>query len=454
MYKFEKASTSLYMQLYLQIKKDIKNSSLKGKLPSIRKMSMDYKISKNTVEAAYNQLYVEGYIYSKPQSGYFVNKEIYTQEITQKPLKTIKEKKEKKYKYDFYQSKLSNDIFPKKLWNKLYSKVIKEEVNFSEYPNKQGDLGLREEISKYLASSRAVNCTSEQIIISSGFSDIMFIVATLFKDYTNYFAIEYPGYKVAKKVFELMSYKIEEVAITKEGINLDAIENIKAKLLYVTPSHQFPTGVTIPISNRVKLISWAEKNNSYIIEDDYDSELSYYNSPIPSLQGINNNQRVIYVGTFSKAFSPALRISYLVLPKALIKKYNETFDFSYSGTCINTQKTLELFLKEGFWERHLRKIRTLNKKKHDLMKEFLLKYLKDSFKIIREGSGLTILIEAKINIDFEKLQNKAIQKNIKIYIFTYKALTYISMGFGGFKEEEIEKAVIAFSKIWFESINL
>lgn len=451
MYKFEKNSTSLYMQLYLQIKEDIKNNSIKGKLPSIRKMSIDYKISKNTVEAAYNQLYVEGYIYSKPQSGYFVNEELYTQLLMQKPLQNINKKKEKKYKYDFYQAKLCNDIFPKKLWNKLYTKVLKEEVNFAEYPNKQGDIGLREELVKYLASSRAVTCSSEQIIIASGFSDIMFIIATLFKDYTNYFAIEYPGYKVAKKVFELMSYNIEDIYITKEGIKLELLKNIKAKLLYVTPSHQFPTGVTIPISNRVKLISWAEKNNSYIIEDDYDSELSYYNRPIPSLQGINNNQRVIYVGTFSKAFSPALRISYLVLPKPLIKKYNKIFDFSYSGTCINTQKTLELFLKEGFWERHLRKIRTLNKKKHDLMKEFLLKYLKNSFRIIREGSGLTILIEAKINIDFEKLQNNAIKESIKIYLFTYKDITFISMGFGGFKEEEIEKAVIAFSKIWFNS---
>ncbi|MFY9075173.1 PLP-dependent aminotransferase family protein [Malaciobacter mytili] len=454
MYKLEKTSTSLYMQLYLQIKEDIKNNSLKGKLPSIRKMSSDYKISKNTVEAAYNQLYVEGYIYSKPQSGYFVNEEIYTKLKIQKPLKTTKEEKQKKYKYDFYQAKLSNDIFPKKLWAKLYNKVIKEEVNFFEYPNRQGDIGLREEIAKYLASSRAVNCSSEQIVIASGFSDIMFIIANLFKEYTNHFAIEYPGYKVAKKVFELMSYNIEEIAITKEGINLELLKNIKAKLLYVTPSHQYPTGVTIPISNRIKLISWAEENNSYIIEDDYDSELSYYNRPIPSLQGINNNQRVIYIGTFSKAFSPALRVSYLVLPKCLIERYIKTFDFSYSGTCINTQKTLELFLKEGFWERHLRKVRTLNKKKHDLMKEFLLKYLKDSFKIIREGSGLTILIQAKLNIDFEKLQDKAIEKNIKIYLYTYKNTILISMGFGGFKEEEIEKAVIAFSKIWFECINL
>lgn len=136
-------------------------------------------------------------------------------------------------------------------------------------------------------------------------------------------AIEFPGYTVVKQVFKNLGYSIENIPINSNGINLEDIEKSQCKLLYVTPSHQYPTGVTIPIANRFKLIQWATKNNAYIIEDDYDSELSYNNRPIPALQGINSNNCVIYSSTFSKSLSPALRVSYLVLPITLLTLYKK-----------------------------------------------------------------------------------------------------------------------------------
>ncbi len=455
MYKLEKSSIPLYIQLYEQIKSDIQNNNIAGtKLLSIRKMCQEYKLSKTTVESAYNQLYAEGYIESRPQSGFYVSEDIY-KEFKQKNINTSKEKiSEKKYKYNFSPAQYSDDVFPKKIWTKLHNKVITN-TNLGLYPKKQGDLQLRKEIKTYLASSRAVFCDEEQIIVCSGFSDSMFILASILKDFTSFISIENPGYKVTPKVFKQFGYKINPVSITKQGIDLKELEESKSKLVYVTPSHQYPTGVTIPISKRIKLINWAIENNSYIIEDDYDSELSYNNRPIPSLQGINNNERVIYSGTFSKALSPALRISYLVLPKKLLEKYKNTFDFSFSGVPIDIQKTLEAFIKEGYWDKHIRKMRALNKKKHDLMKKAISIYLKDTVKILREGSGLAILIKPTVKIDWKKLEKLLEENSIKVYSIQFDTSLkedIINLGFGCFKEEEIFLALESFSKIWFNAI--
>ena len=419
-------------------------------------MAQDYQISKNTVESAYSQLFAEGYIESRPQSGYFVSDEIEHYLPFDKSKKQSSPLETSSFLYNFFPAQLHNNNFPNKLWTRLHNKVMNDTINFGEYPNKQGELSLRIQISKYLSSSRGVQSTPEQIIVCSGFADSMFIIASLLKSFTSKLAIEFPGYNVVKQVFKQFDYSIEDIPINSSGISLRDIEKSQSKLLYVTPSHQYPTGVTIPIANRFKLIQWATQYNAYIIEDDYDSELSYNNRPIPALQGINHNNCVIYTGTLSKSLSPALRISYLVLPTTLLKKYQDLFTFPFSGVPIDTQKTLELFIKEGYWEKHIRKTRTLNRKKHDIMKKNLLLYLDNYISILREGSGLSIVIVPTVILDWEKLNKEAEDKKIKLYYIHYDStatIQAICMGFGGFLEEEIPIAVKAFSEVFFNAIK-
>ena len=454
MYKFDQNSTPLYLQLYEQIKDEIKTTLKAGtKLPSIRKLSTEYNLSKTTVQTAYNQLYAEGYIESKKNSGYFVCEDIFQNFQINLDGKKDGNKQEFDYKIDFFPAHLAKSSFPKQTWLKLYNKAVKNDINYGIYHNKQGELDLREELSKYLLSSRAVLCSSEQIIITSGFSDSLFLVSAILKNFSNKIAVESPCYNVAKKVLEISSFEIKDIPINSDGLKINLLEKTDCKALYVTPSHQFPTGVTIPISNRLKLINWAKNNDAFIIEDDYDSELSYYNRPIPSMQGLeNNNQRIIYLGTLSKALSPALRISYIVLPTSLLNFYHQIFDFRFSGVPIDIQKTLTLFLKEGYWEKHLRKIRNLNRKKHDSMKETLKEFLKDEIKILREGSGLNLLIKPLVNMDLDKLDELCKQKGVKIYFKEFFNLErVIALGFGGFEEFEIKNAIKKFSEIWFQS---
>ncbi|RXJ66385.1 GntR family transcriptional regulator [Halarcobacter ebronensis] len=440
----------IYLQLYEEIKKDIQTNLKAGeKLPSIRKMTTDYKISKNTVQTAYNQLFAEGYIESIPQSGYFVSENLYDSFKKEKEVDLENKTTDDIVKYDFYPACLSADTFPKKTWLRLYNKVLKSSLNLGVYHNNQGDIELREQIVKYLKSSRSVNCTIENIVLTSGFADSMFIVSKILKDEIKKIAFETPSYRVAKKVFEQHNFEIEEIEVQQNGINLKQLKKSKAKLLYLTPSHQYFFGVTTPIANRIEIINWAKENNSYIIEDDYDSELSYNNKPIPAMQGINNNTQVIYTGTFSKSLSPSLRIAYLVLPVKLLEKYKKEFDYPFSNIPIDTQKTLALFIKEGFWDRHLRKVRTQNKKKHDILKEELLNTMGKDIKILKEGSGLNILIKSMVNIDLLKFQEECRKNYIKIYLREIsKEQTVLSMGFGSFKEEELKKAIKMFYTLW------
>jgi len=449
----------LHIQLYEALKKDIiSNYNINEKLPSIRKIANIYNLSKNTVENAFSQLIVEGYIDSYPKSGYFVTDTNYDNfSINQKEMKKeIYIPKDEEILYDFFPARLQKENFPLKLWKRLFTKVINESIDFGNYSHKQGEENLRVQIANYLNKSRAVKCTAQQIIIGSGFTDSVGMIALILNKTHKSLAIENPGYHVARKIFENHNYKIKKIDLNKDGIILDQLKESKSKLVYITPSHQYPTGVVMPISNRLKLLQWAKEEDAYIIEDDYDSELNYENRPIPSLQGLDNNHRVIYVGTFSKALSPAIRVSYMVLPNSLLEIYNKRFLYHSSKVCLMTQKTLEKFMEDEYWDRHLRKIRMLNKKKHNLMKKYLEEKLGTTFKIITQGGGLAILINPTGPFDWEKLETLAKRQKLKLYYAKERSgdeWQALMMGFGGLKEEEIEKAINAFSIIWHKCLK-
>lgn len=448
-------SKPLHIQLYEELKKDILSAMKAGdKLPSIRKIASTYNISKITVENAYSQLVVEGYIESIPKSGFFVSEDLYSS-IALEQTKEIKKEKEFEYLYDFYPARLSSDTFPLKIWKRVYNKVIDDSLHLGKYQDGQGEFGLRKEISKYLIESRGVNCNPSSIVVCSGFPNATSLIARILKDEYKSLAMENPGYYIVKGVFEDYGFKINKIRIEKNGIDIKFLENSNSKIVYITPSHQYPTGVTTPISKRIKLLEWAKLNDGYIIEDDYDSELSFVNKPIPSMQGLDKNQRVIYMGTFAKSFSPAIRVSYVVLPNTLLEKYNLLYDSSISRVDLTLQKTLEEFMAKGFWEKHLRKIRTINKKKHNLMKKAIENYLGEYVNILSEGAGLNINIYPKTNFDWQKFKNLGEENKIKLYFASDVSggdWEACRLGFGGFKENEIENAIKAFSKIWLESI--
>jgi GntR family transcriptional regulator/MocR family aminotransferase len=453
----QKRKTPLHVQLFNEIKKEIMTTSNIGdKLSSIRKIANTYNLSRNTVQTAYNQLCIEGYIKNRPRSGYYVidtSKDIVFEKSTAYENKS---KNIKPYKYDFFPARLCKKSFPMKIWKRLCIKALSGDIDMGGYCDDYGEFGLRDQIAKYLMRSRGVRCHPDQIIVCSGFLDSIELLAKTLKDKYNSFAIEHPGYHLARRAFESFGYKIQKIAVNKDGLVLEQLIQSDARIVYITPSHQYPTGVSMPITHRHKLLQWAKSVDGIIIEDDYDSELTYNNHPIPSLQGLDAQGRVVYCGTFAKSLSPSLRVSYIVLPDILIKLLEQPYDTIFPKVSLPIQKTLELFLKDGHYDRHIRKIRTINKKRHDCMKAELIKKLGKTFKIEAQGAGLAILINPSVPFDFEQLKNEAEREGIKLYFSKYSCgdeWDALRMGFGGLDVAEIKEAVEHFAIIWHNSIK-
>ena len=452
----ENSAKALHIQLYETLKEDILNNKKVGdKLPSIRKLANEQNISITTVQSAYSQLYAEGFIESQPKRGYFVSEYLYKNSKATQNDNTASSPIKRNYKYDFFPAQLKKEDFPLKIWKRCFNKAVDDTLDFGTYGDGRGEKGLRTAIAYYLTSLRGVKCDNEQVIVCSGFSDAMSLIAKLLKNKFSSFGMEEPGYHIARRVFEEYGYNIKKVVVRSKGIELSSLKSSNAKLIYTTPSHHYPTGVTMPMSQRLKILEYINQIEGFIIEDDYDSELAYYNRPIPSLQGLDTNDRVIYLGTFAKSLSPALRIGYMVLPKQLLPLYKASYDAHFPRVPITTQKTLELFMEEGYWEKHLRKIRTLNKKKHHLLKQLLQEKLGDTFEIVAEGAGLAILINPTVAFDWDKLKILAEQASIKLYFAKERSggdFEAIRMGFGGFSEDELFRAMEAFSSVWYHSI--
>ncbi len=413
-------------------------------------------MSKNTVEAAYEQLLAEGYIESISRKGYFVCKveQMMDVEGSEAEVEEIPFREEH-YIFDFTQTGVDTNTFPFTTYRKFINDVWQprnNELLFLGHP--QGELSLREEIANYLYESRGVRCSASQIVLGAGTQILVKLLFQLLKG-SNY-AVENPGYHRKMVVFEQGEERVQMLSLDKDGICMADLENSDANVVFVTPSHQFPYGMIMPITRRTQLLQWAQKEDDrYIIEDDYDSEFRYSGKPIPALQGLDTDGKVIYMGTLSKALLPSLRMSYIVLPKNLIKKYQKEYLFYTQSVSRMDQEVVRKFLHEGYWEKHIHKMRVVYRKKRDRLVFEIEKYFSNLVEVIGEDSGLHILLKVHNGMREEELIKAAAKYSIKIYPVStyYKDGTapenVVLLGFAILSEEEIAKAIQLLHKAWF-----
>ncbi|EMY5507464.1 GntR family transcriptional regulator [Bacillus wiedmannii] len=453
-----KSKIALYVQLYEYIKKEIKDGTIPAftKLPAKRKLASYLQVSKNTVEAAYEQLLAEGYIESASRKGYFVCKieQMIYVERSEAKVEEVSFREEN-YKFDFTQTGVDTDTFPFTTYRKLINDVWQphnNELLFLGHP--QGELSLREEIANYLYESRGVRCSASQIVLGAGTQILVKLLFQLLKG-SNY-AVENPGYHRKMVVFEQGEKKVQMLSLDRDGICIAELENSDANVVFVTPSHQFPYGMIMPITRRTQLLQWAKKEEDrYIIEDDYDSEFRYSGKPIPALQGLDTDGKVIYMGTLSKALLPSLRMSYIVLPKNLIKKYQKEYLFYTQSVSRMDQEVIRRFLNEGYWEKHIHKMRVVYRKKRDRLVFEIEKYFSNRVEVIGEDSGLHILLQVHNGMREEELIKEAAKYSIKIYPVStyYKDGTapenVVLLGFAILSEDEIAKAIQLLHKAWY-----
>lgn len=455
------ASLPLYQQLYDQLRGLIMSGKLPAdsRLPSVRELVLELSVSRNTVEGAYQELYAEGYIYSKPRSGYFVSpldQEAVPLALTRKPRSVAAPTiTQPDYRYDFHPARLDPLSFSRELWRKCFVDSLRENpAELVQYGDPQGELKLRRGIRQYLERSRGVVCEPEQIVVCAGLQQSLDLVAHLVGGSHSVLALENPGYFLPRSVFLNHGFEVLPVPVGVSGLDLDRLRATSATLAYVTPSHQLPLGCVMPVANRLKLIDWAQSGGRFIIEDDYDSELRYHGKPIPSLQGLCPDGNIIYAGTFSKVLSPALRLSYLVLPQSLLKAYRRQFRDYFCTVSLLEQRTLARFIALGHWERHVRRMRTVYKKKHDLLVRALDRQLGARVQLSGQGAGLHLVAELTLPAPGEaQLVERARLKGIRLLPFSdfYHAgrpeRTTLLLGFGGMAAKEIEPAVELLARI-------
>ena len=409
-----------YEQIYDYIKSQIQAGKIKykEKLPSTRKLAAYLCLSRSTINMAYEQLLSEGYIESRPNKGYFVCnvEDLFRLDIQNKSFYELKEEIGAKYKYDFSLSRIDLENFPYDKWRKISKNLLSDDrKELFQTGSSMGEFSLRETICNYLYRARGVNCNPDQIIIGAGNEYLLILLGQIIGK-GKCIAMENPTYTQAYNTFNSMGYKVKPVPMDKNGIRIDKLKESLAQLVYVMPSHQFPLGIVMPITRRMELLNWAnDGENRYIIEDDYDSEFRYKGKPIPALQGFDTDSKVIYMGTFSKSIAPAIRISYMVLPDKLLEKYKKAFSFYYSTVSRIDQQILNTFINEGHYERHLNKMRSIYKNKHDiLIDEF--KSFDSKVEVSGENAGLHILINVdRLNIIVKKIIDKLMKKGVKVY---------------------------------------
>lgn len=458
----------LYEQIYEYIRDEIKRGRLLSgeRLPSTRALAEYLQISRSTVEFAYEQLLSEGYIEARPYRGYFVCKveelpredlgEVYVQAVQDAAKPTT----EPDITVDFYPNGLDMSEFPFGVWKKITKNILNDNhAELFSLGEPQGDYDLCQTISRYLHSSRGVSCTPEQIVVGAGNDYLLLLLEKLLGRHVG-IAMENPTYMRAYRIFKSFAYPIEIVGMDESGMRVEDLRTKQVKAAYVMPSHQYPTGITMPIGRRMELLKWAkEAEERYLIEDDYDSEFRYKGKPIPALQGADTAGKVIYIGTFSKAIAPAIRVSYMVLPPKLLRRYHEECNFYSSTVSRIDQRILNEFIKDGYFERYLNKNRKIYREKHDLLLQELKPFGR-KFTISGEHAGLHVVLTAKDEkLSEQELLKAAADVGVKVYAFSDACIeaggygilgdgARVILGYGGLKKEEIREGVAKLKQAW------
>ena len=443
--------TPVYEQIYRFIRERIRDARIppRTKLPSTRSLADSLGISRSTVQLAYEQLTAEGYLVPEPCRGYFSADLSGVYDLGSLRKEAVQEEERdslppaQPLSVDFSPGGVDREHFPISVWRHITREILQEQADLFDQGERQGEWQLRECIAGYLRSARLVDCRPAQIVIGAGSEYLLMLQNQILGEGPA--AMEDPTYMQAYHVFHGLGRRVVPIPMDRQGISIGALAASEARFVYVMPSHQFPTGIVMPARRRQELLAWAQEDGRrYIIEDDYDSEFRYHGRPIPSLQGSSGSCQVIYMGTFSKAIAPAVRIAYMVLPEQLLPVYRSRCGHYACTVPRMDQAILTRFLQAGYFERHLNRMRRIYRVKHDTLLEALQPLTKD-FSLSGEMSGLHILLESRRGIPEREMIRRAGAAGVSVYgLSEYRigraAESHtILIGYAACSEEEIRR---------------
>ncbi|MHA6484769.1 MocR-like pyridoxine biosynthesis transcription factor PdxR [Paenibacillus sp. strain BS8-2] len=475
--QFDKGSgTPLYTQLYRYIRESIESGKLPSgaKLPAIRSLAQHLALSKNTVEAAYSQLLAEGYVDSRERGGYLIQpiEQLWgatAGKITKSACLPIVGSNEQvapnshhypSPDYVFRYGDIAFDRFPLDLWKSCLAGAINETAPDSPYDilgygDRLGHLGLREELADYVYQARGITCSADQIFITAGTQYAISLLLQVMDLRQLPFAMEEPGYHGVRAVLQNMDCLIKNIPVAADGIDINMLEESDAAIAYVTPSHQFPLGMVMSIEKRLRLLQWAAAHAALVIEDDYDSEFRYGSRPIPSLKALDGDDRVIYLGTLSKAFLPSVRLSYVIMPRSFIPLMQDKLASYSCSVSPLIQQAVWIFMKQGHYGRHIRRMKRVYHARYKALIDSIQLLMGDQVHIVGDSSGMHILLRvpgrsSEELIHLAQLNGCLLFPAIKHWNEPDEAARqYLMLGFGAMDEKRIVEGVRKLAETWF-----
>ncbi|MEM9775535.1 MAG: PLP-dependent aminotransferase family protein [Chloroflexota bacterium] len=468
-----KSNIPLNRQIYLQIRDQILDGTLpcESRIPATREIARKYEMARMTVNVAYEQLELEGYVISRPGSGTYVSHQLdlLDQEKrsvdlelsswAQRMLKSnaipgteisrqSSESGHPNVEIDFGFGRSFASIFPYDVWRKLLARYLStDDAILDRYGSVAGFGPLREAIAGYVGRQRGVKCRPEQVFIVSGIQQALDILGRLLINPNDEVLVETPGYVNACRIFRSHGAQLRPIQVDENGFKPERIpEDSKAKLIFVTPSNQFPHGGAMPIQRRLELIQWARTHNSLIIEDDYDGELRYVGSPISALQGLDDSDRVIYLGTFSKVLLPALRLGYVILPQQLCEPFLQAKMLMDRGAPTLTQAAIADFITEGHFERHLRNLRKLYAERRGVLVRAIHAHLDGLATYSDHPAGFHVMLYLKEGVNEQHVIAEMRKRGVAIYAGRPYHLgewtpPSLILGFSGLESHQIDEGI-------------
>ena len=475
-----KDTRPLQVQLYEAIRHMILSGKLKAgeRLPSSRAVSDELRIARNTVVLAYERLIAEGYIATRIKAGTFVNDKLPDTSVLVRnghsesvpPGKRIRlgripsffgrspelwKERSLRPKYDFFVGRPHPKSFPTRFWRRSLSQhLLYAKGAMTEYGDPRGLHALRDAIAAHLRATRGIDAIADQIVITSGIQGALNLLARIFvtNDRKSSVAVENPSYQGAAFLFSSYGAEIHPIPVDEDGLDVSHLDGFHGNLVYVTPSHQFPTGYTLTLDRRLRLLDWAYRTGSYIIEDDYDSDFRYDGPPLVALAGLDGKGQVIYLGTFSKSIGAAIRIGYLVLPHHLLDQARIVKALLDNCSPWLEQAVIADFLREGAFLRHLRSIR----RSYLAARNALIEEIEGNFPgSILSGTEAGMHMMWRVPPDLpkpEEIQRKALTCEVGLYpLLASAAFEYgnvrrfrdraIVLGYTALSEDEIREGI-------------
>ncbi len=453
------ADRPLYQQLYDSLAAQIKSGRLKrgDRLPGKRSLASQLAVAVNTVDTAYQMLVAEGYLEARAKSGFFVLEYTDVLPQTAAPRQEPPPPPAPAPKFDLSTGAVDTALFPFRTWGRIQKELLYNGSGLLSHGHRQGDPELRRELENYLRSYRGVVCSPEQVVVGAGVEYLLGLVATLL--HGSVAAVENPGYDRPRTILENNGIACRYVGIDNGGLDPAALESSGANLCYVTPSHHFPTGVTMPAGRRAQLLRWAAAQpGRYILEDDYDAEFRFDMRPIPSLQGMAGpDGPVVYLCTFSKSLAPSIRIACMVLPWPLLERYRRAFG-SYASTVSRfEQQTLRLFLEEGYFPRHLARMRSAYKARMERLTAALEeRFGRENIRLTGRHTGLHLLLTLPDGPGEERMTAAALREGVRLrglsgyYMADRERCpeNTVVLGYASLRDEEIPELVQALVRAW------